>query len=113
MKLLHHLTVLAALSLSLAQLYRLWAQPEHYLLIGGLLLLPVLTTFPGLLISKLYTVRWSGFIALYYFTWSLSELFASPDWRSYAVWSSLSSVIWFLSLIYLARALKLSRSVSN
>jgi len=111
MRVLHSIAIIAALLLLAAQLQRLWLQPDHYLLIGAFLLVPVLAMLPGLFLRKLYTIKWSGFVALYYFTWGISELFAAPQWHSYATLTSFSSVVLFLALIYLAKILKQQRAI--
>lgn len=67
--------------------------------------LPLLVPFKGFLLDTLYTYRWTGFLTLFYFCIGISELFSSPELKTYALFTAIFSTFLFLACIYYARYL--------
>ena len=63
----------------------------------------LLVPLPGLIMGKIYTYRWIGFLTLLYFCVGISELMANPDLRTYALGTTICSTLLFFSTIYFAR----------
>ena len=70
--------------------------------------LPLLLPLKGLLIDRLYTYKWVGFLALFYFCVGISELVTNPGLRVYAYSTTLLSMLLFIASIYYTRFLRLS-----
>lgn len=70
-----------------------------------LLTLPLLLPLPGLWHDRLYTYRWVGFMMLLYFCVGISELVANPALQTYALGTTICSILLFLTSIYYARLL--------
>ena len=73
--------------------------------LGIALVAALLVPLRGLVLDRLYTYRWSGFLTLVYLCIGISELVVNPGLRLYAFATVLSSLSLFLSTIYRARAL--------
>jgi len=94
--------LLCQLSLFLTQTGSLsfyWA-----LILSLALLLPI----KGLIIDRLYTYKWVGFLALFYFCVGISELVTNPDLMVYAYATTLLSMLLFVASIYYTRFLRLN-----
>jgi len=74
-----------------------------------LLLLPLLLPLPGIIRDRLYTYKWIGFLTLFYFCVGISELISNPQLRIYAYFTTIFSLLLFLSSIYYTRYLKTKR----
>jgi len=71
-----------------------------------ILSLPLLLPMKGLLIDRLYTYKWAGFLALFYFCVGISELVTNPDLMAYAYSTTLLSMLLFITSIYYTRFLR-------
>lgn len=105
--------IVALTGLLLSQLGLLFSQTslsEPYWV--ALLALPLLVPFKGLLVDRLYTYKWTGFLALFYFCVGVSELVSNPLLRHYAYFTTLSSMLLFIASIYYAKYLRVNTSNS-
>ena len=75
---------------------------------GALLVIALLLPLKGLLVERLYTYRWIGFMTLVYLCIGISELFSNPHLRVYGFGTTISSMLLFLASIYYARRLALA-----
>lgn len=66
---------------------------------------PLLVPIVGLVRDRLYTYKWFGFVTLIYFCVGVSELFANPALRVYALVTLVGSVALLFSSIYYVRYL--------
>jgi uncharacterized membrane protein len=73
-----------------------------------ILSLALLLPMKGLLVDRLYTYKWVGFLALFYFCVGISELVTNPDLMAYAYATTLLSMLLFIASIYYTRFLRLS-----
>jgi uncharacterized membrane protein len=73
-----------------------------------ILSLPLLLPMKGLFTDRLYTYKWVGFLALFYFCVGISELVTNPDLMAYAYSTTLLSMLLFIASIYYTRYLRLS-----
>jgi uncharacterized membrane protein len=64
------------------------------------LALPLLVPLQGLYRDRRYTFKWVGFLTLLYFSIGISEWFANPELKFYALLCIVFSVALFLSSIY-------------
>lgn len=71
--------------------------------------LPLLLPLKGFFLDVLYTYRWTGFLTLFYFCIGISELFSSPELKTYALFTSVFSTFLFLATIYYARHLAMMK----
>ncbi len=99
--------LLAWLALFACQLALLWPGLEVRYFWVLLLAPPLLLPLGGLLVDRLYTYKWIGFMSLAYFCIGISELFANPPLRPYALGTLVASTALFLGSIYYARYLRL------
>ena len=72
-----------------------------------ILSLPLLLPLKGLIVSRLYTYRWVGFLALFYFCVGISELVSNPVLQLYAYLTTMLSIVLFIASIYYTRYLRL------
>ena len=68
--------------------------------------LPLLLPIKGLYIDRLYTYKWTGFLALFYFCIGISELVSNPDLLGYAYLTTLLSILLFITSVYYTRYLR-------
>jgi uncharacterized membrane protein len=68
------------------------------------LLLPM----KGLIVNRLYTYKWIGFLALFYFCVGISELVTNPALRLYSYLTTMLSIVLFIASIYYTRYLRLN-----
>ena len=73
-----------------------------------ILSLPLLLPLKGLIVSRLYTYRWVGFLALFYFCVGISELVSNPVLQLYAYLTTMLSIVLFIASIYYTRYLSLN-----
>ncbi len=73
-----------------------------------ILSLPLLLPLKGLIVSRLYTYRWVGFLALFYFCVGISELVSNPALQLYAYLTTMLSIVLFIASIYYTRYLSLN-----
>ena len=71
-----------------------------------LLALPLLLPMKGCFMDRLYTYKWTGFLAMFYFCVGISELVSNPDLQSYAYATTLLSMSLFIASIYYTRFLR-------
>jgi uncharacterized membrane protein len=104
------LTAIAALSgLLLCQLSLFFWQKSsvnYYWIV--ILSLPLLFPLKGMIVNRRYTYKWIGFLTLFYFSLGISELISNPDLKIYALLTTVSSIMLFISSIYYARYLNVS-----
>lgn len=83
-----------------------WLAPSQQLPIPLTLLVAVPLLFPlkGLLQGKLYTYRWSLFLALGYVAHGTMETFALPEERTYGLLETFFAAVWFLAGIVYVRS---------
>lgn len=74
------------------------------LFLSLLLLLPM----KGLIVNRLYTYKWIGFLALFYFCVGISELVTNPSLRLYSYLTTMLSIVLFIASIYYTRYLHLN-----
>ncbi|MCZ6487118.1 MAG: DUF2069 domain-containing protein [Gammaproteobacteria bacterium] len=72
-----------------------------------ILALPLLLPMKGLIVNRLYTYKWVGFLALFYFCVGISELFSNPALQLYAYLTTILSIVLFIASIYYTRYLRL------
>ena len=73
---------------------------------AALLGLPLLLPLRGLLIGRLYTFKWIGFVTLFYVAIGISESFTTPQLRIYGILTLVFSCSLFISSIYYSRYLR-------
>lgn len=71
--------------------------------------LPLVMPLKGFFLNTLYTYRWAGFLALLYVCIGISELFSSPELKTYALLTAVFSTFLFLACIYYARYLAMMK----
>ena len=91
----------AALLLSQVWLLFLLDHPAWSIVATIPLLIPVI----GFIKDQLYTYKWFGFVTLLYFCIGVSELFANPALRDYALVTLVGSIGLFFSSVYYIRYL--------
>ena len=96
-------SLLSWLGLFVLQASLLWPGSGVSVYWGLPLTAALLLPLPGLVIGKLYTYRWVGFLAMGYFCVGISELAVNPALRIYALGTTVCSVLLFLAAIYFAR----------
>ena len=74
-----------------------------------LLVILLLWPLPGILKDRLYTYKWVGFLTLFYFCVGISELVSNPQLRVYAYFTTIFSLLLFISSIYYTRFLRTKR----
>lgn len=84
----------------------LWLDTEYRFMIAGILTAPLLVPLKGLLTSRRYTFKWTGFLTMLYFCIGVSESFANPDLKIYSSLNILLSGVLYVSSIYFSRYLK-------
>ena len=65
---------------------------------------PLLFPLKGLLQGRLYTYRWSLFLALGYVAHGTMETWALPEERIYGLLETLLAMLWFLAGIHYVRS---------
>lgn len=88
-----------------SQLSLLWPALDVDFYWVCLLSFPLLVPAKGLFQDSRYTYKWIGFLTLIYFCIGISELFANPDLKVFALLTTVSSTLLFLASIYYARYL--------
>jgi len=82
----------------------LWLSPPvnwNPLFLLALAILPLLPALPGLLSGRTYTVAWSGFLALFYFSHGVVEAWADADVRLPALAEVVLAVmLWLGGMMY-------------
>ena len=73
-----------------------------------ILSLPLLLPLKGMLVNRLYTYKWIGFLALFYFCVGISELVSNPALQLYASLTTMLSIVLFIASIYYTRFLRLN-----
>ncbi len=69
-----------------------------------LLALPLFTALRGLLHGRTYTVKWSLFLALFYFTHGIVEAWSEPAARIYALAEIAAATCWIVAgILYVRR----------
>lgn len=86
----------------------LWSQNAISLYWIIILSAPLLIPIRGLILNRLYTYRWVGFLTLFYFCVGISELVANPDLKIYAILTTLFSTVLFVASIFYARYLSVT-----
>jgi uncharacterized membrane protein len=71
-----------------------------------LLVLPLLAPLRGLLHGRRYTVAWSGFLALCYFTHGVVEAYSAPVTRYLGLLEIVLTSLWFLAALTYIRLRK-------
>ncbi len=86
-----------------------WLAPSqhfHVALILTVLIVPLLFPLKGLLSARRYTIGWSLFLSLAYFTHGVVEAYAAPVARIPALIEVACSLLWFLGGVGYIRASK-------
>ncbi|HEY9150143.1 MAG: DUF2069 domain-containing protein [Gammaproteobacteria bacterium] len=84
-----------------------WLSPSLHLPAAFVLILlctPLLFPLRGLLHGRPYTVGWSLFLALFYFTHGAVEAYSTPEDRLYGLLEVLFSFLWFCGGILYVRS---------
>ncbi len=102
---LKFVSLLSWLALFAAQLALAWPGFGISLYWPLLAASPLLLPLAGLWRGRLYTYRWVGFVALFYFCLGIAELVANPALRGYAYATTIASIGLFFGSIYYARYL--------
>jgi uncharacterized membrane protein len=86
-----------------------WLAPSPHFPVTLVLLClvtPLLFPLRGILHARRYTIAWSCFLALLYFTHGVIEAYNSPVTRSYGLLEVLFTTLWFLGGMAYIRASK-------
>jgi uncharacterized membrane protein len=89
-------------TLALLVVWYAWAAPAHLFPVSLVLLILVLPLFAplrGLLHERRYTIAWSGFLALCYFTHGVVEAYSSPATRHLGQLEVLFTSVWFIAAL--------------
>ncbi len=110
---MHPLKFFALLSVAVLFLTQ-WLLPwmidnEMRLWIAAALSLPLLFPLVGMLRDRLYTYKWTGFLALLYFLIGVSEAFSTEALRLYGVINLVASQLLFFTSVYYTRFLRQSK----
>lgn len=84
-----------------------WLSPPQVLqpaLVIVLLALPLFTALRGLLHARLYTVKWSLFLALFYMAHGLIEAWSLQQMRWLGITEVILALCWLIGGIFLVRA---------
>lgn len=84
-----------------------WLAPSPHLprsLVLLLLVTPLLFPLRGLLHARRYTVAWSGFLALFYFTHGVIEAWHAPVTRTLGLLEIALTTLWFVGAIGFIKA---------
>ncbi|MEE9491771.1 MAG: DUF2069 domain-containing protein [Gammaproteobacteria bacterium] len=71
-----------------------------------LLALPLFAALRGMLNGKMYTITWSLFLSMMYFTHGVIEAWTSPEARLYAFIEIAASLCWLVAGTLYVRAVK-------
>lgn len=97
----------------LLMLWYSWLAPSPTLPVSFVLLIlgtPLLLPLRGLLHGRRYTVAWSLFLCLGYFTHGVTEAYALPEDRLLGGLEILFCLLWFIGGIRYIRASKLAEA---
>jgi uncharacterized membrane protein len=86
-----------------------WLAPSPYFPVALVLLLlvtPLLLPLRGILHARRYTIAWSCFLALLYFTHGVVGAWNSPITRPLALLEVLTSALWFLGGVGYIRTIR-------
>jgi uncharacterized membrane protein len=89
-------------TLGLLVIWYAWAAPSRLFPVSLVLLILVLPLFAplrGLLNERRYTIAWSGFLALCYFTHGVVEAYSSPVTRHLGQLEVVCTTLWFLAAL--------------
>lgn len=106
----HPLKILSLLSITgliinqLALVY--WLDMELRYVLAAAVCLPLLIPLPGLIKSRRYTYKWTGFLTLPYFLAGVSEAFSNTDLRLYGILTLVFSLTLYVSSMYYSRFLR-------
>ena len=81
-----------------------WLSPQPVAMVLLVLGLPLLLPLRGLLHGRIYTVKWSLFLATGYFAHAVVEAWSSPAARVFALTELACTVIWFVAGIAFVRS---------
>ncbi len=96
-------------TLALLLAWYAWLAPSPYFPVALVLLVlvaPLLLPLWGILHARRYTIAWSCFLALLYFTHGVVEAWSSPLTRPLGLLEVLTSLLWFLGGIGYIKASK-------
>lgn len=84
-----------------------WLAPSPHFPVSFVLLLlvtPLLFPLRGILHARRYTIAWSCFLALLYFTHGVVEAYTSPESRPWGLLEILLTLLWFIGGMAYIRA---------
>lgn len=59
----------------------------------------------GMLNNKRYTFQWSGFLAMLFFLWGVSDFFVTSSWMSSSFLLLISSIVFYFGTVFHAKRL--------
>jgi uncharacterized membrane protein len=94
-------------TLTLLVAWYAWAAPSTLFpvsLVLLILVLPLFTPLRGLLHGRRYTIAWSCFLAVFYFTHGVVEAYSSPVTRYLGLLEVAFTSLWFLAALTYIRS---------